>query len=339
MRFVYSDVARGAAAVLLRPPPLPGARRSAGAPRACAQAPGRRPPRIRRARGDCHHAEDTVHACGVPPAARRVHLGARVCSQQGNSQTSRPRPTSIRQAAGRAPSGIFRPWDEAAEETALRDFRTLMFDTNFLEDMTIEVTDHTFPNGVVGKMVVYKMEERERVKIVDYQDGDGKSISIVKRSDIDEKLREKNIEIRLDSFLDEAAVRRVKAVVRDLMAERLHHATLTTRGRRWRGQAVTSRFTASQGPRSRSARCDFLVTRRSATAICSARERNNPQASVVIPASHLQRGGVRKTRPVVDYYRNRVRQCAVASPRSGHGDTKMARRSGSSCAPGDRGPR
>src|SRR5215207_8457990 len=30
--------------------------------------------------------------------------------------------------------GVFPPWDEAAEEVALKDFRTLMYDTNFLED-------------------------------------------------------------------------------------------------------------------------------------------------------------------------------------------------------------
>src|SRR5688572_22736792 len=48
--------------------------------------------------------------------------------------------------------------------------------TNFLEDMTVEVNEHRFANGATGMIVTYKMEERERVKIVDYQGGDGKSI-------------------------------------------------------------------------------------------------------------------------------------------------------------------
>ena len=61
-----------------------------------------------------------------------------------------------------------------------------------------------------AKMVVYRMEERERVKIVDYRNTKGDSISIIKRSDIDEKLRERNIEVRLDSFLDEGSIRRVE---------------------------------------------------------------------------------------------------------------------------------
>jgi hypothetical protein len=69
-------------------------------------------------------------------------------------------------------------------------------------------------------MVVYRMEERERVKIVDYRNTKGDSISIIKRSDIDEKLREKNIEVRLDSFLDEGSIRRVEGVLREMMAEK-----------------------------------------------------------------------------------------------------------------------
>ena len=64
------------------------------------------------------------------------------------------------------------------------------------------------------------MEERERVKIVDYRNTKGESVSIIKRSDIDEKLRERNIEMRLDSFLDEGSIRRVKGVLREMMAEK-----------------------------------------------------------------------------------------------------------------------
>ncbi len=115
--------------------------------------------------------------------------------------------------------GTFVPYDEKAEETMLADFKRL-WSTNFLDDLSIEVTDHTFPNGTVGKMVVYHMEERERVKIVDYRDSDGESISIIKRTDIDDKLRERSIELRLDSFRDDGTIRRVEGVLRELMAEK-----------------------------------------------------------------------------------------------------------------------
>ena len=80
-----------------------------------------------------------------------------------------------------------------------------LWNTKFLEDLSIDITDYTFDNGVVGKLVTYNMEERERVKIVDYQGS--KQIDSTK---IDEKLRELNVELRLDSFLDLGMVRRVR---------------------------------------------------------------------------------------------------------------------------------
>ena len=110
-------------------------------------------------------------------------------------------------------------YDATTEQTMLSDFKRL-WATNFLDDLSIEITDHTFPNGTVGKIVTYHMEERERIKIVDYRDTDEKSISIIKRSDIDEKLRERTIELRLDSFRDDGTIRRVEGVLRELMAEK-----------------------------------------------------------------------------------------------------------------------
>ena len=101
--------------------------------------------------------------------------------------------------------GIFVPYDDATEQTMLSDFKAL-WGTNFLEDLSIEVTDFTFDNGVVGKIVTYNMEERERIKIVDYQGS-----KQIDRTKIDEKLRELNVELRLDSFLDQGTVRASRA--------------------------------------------------------------------------------------------------------------------------------
>ena len=87
--------------------------------------------------------------------------------------------------------GPWTPWNDAAEEVAKADFNRLMQDTTFLDDLRIERPDYTFPNGAVGVIISYIGEERERVKIVDYRDGKGEPIKIIKRSDIDDKLREK----------------------------------------------------------------------------------------------------------------------------------------------------
>ena len=59
------------------------------------------------------------------------------------------------------------------------------------------------------------MEERPRVKIVDYT-GSTK----VERTKIDEKMKELGIALRLDSFLDQAVVRRVQGIVKSFMAEK-----------------------------------------------------------------------------------------------------------------------
>jgi outer membrane protein insertion porin family len=64
------------------------------------------------------------------------------------------------------------------------------------------------------------MEERERIKLVDSRDSEGESINIIKRTDIDDKLRERSIEMRLDSFRDDGTIRRVEGVLRELMAEK-----------------------------------------------------------------------------------------------------------------------
>ena len=54
-----------------------------------------------------------------------------------------------------------------SSRSSLGDFRRL-WATNFLDDLSIEVRDVPLANGVIGKLVIYNMEERQRVKIVDY---------------------------------------------------------------------------------------------------------------------------------------------------------------------------
>src|SRR5919198_970819 len=106
------------------------------------------------------------------------------------------------------------PYTDTTEDQIVKDFKAL-WATNFLDDLSAETYDYVFANGVVGKVILYNMEERQRVKIVDYV-GSKK----VEQSKIDEELKNKGIQIRLDSFIDEGLVRRVAGVVRDLYAEK-----------------------------------------------------------------------------------------------------------------------
>jgi outer membrane protein insertion porin family len=109
-------------------------------------------------------------------------------------------------------TGKWVPYDESVEQIIREDFKRL-WATSFLDDLAIRVEDYRFANGVIGKMIVYDMEERERVKIVDYE-----GLQKVDQSKIEEKLKEKGITIRLDSFIDPGKIRSVTGVVRELYA-------------------------------------------------------------------------------------------------------------------------
>jgi outer membrane protein insertion porin family len=105
-------------------------------------------------------------------------------------------------------------YDENLEGLLRADFHRL-WDTNFLDDLSIEAYDYVFDNGVTGKLIVFNMEERQRVRLVDY---DG--LHKVDQSAIEDKLKEKHINLRIDSFLDPGALPRVASVVRSLYAEK-----------------------------------------------------------------------------------------------------------------------
>ena len=115
----------------------------------------------------------------------------------------------------RSPSGGWVAYDAQAERQLLDDFQRL-WGTNFLDDLWIEVNDSQFENGVVGKRVVFHLEERQRVKIVDYT---GPGADKLDSTKIDERLAEENLQIRLDSFLDQRTVSRVQETIRQMLAE------------------------------------------------------------------------------------------------------------------------
>jgi outer membrane protein insertion porin family len=147
------------------------------------------------------------------------------------------------------------PWDDAHELIAKDDFKRL-WGTNFLDNLSVETSDYVFPNGVVGKIVLYDMEERERVKIVDYQGSKN-----IDRTKIAEQLKEKGIELRLDSFLDENTLHRVDAVLAGMMAEKgftnaeIKHAVTPVAGG---PKLVNVTFNISEGPKLRIRDIEFV---------------------------------------------------------------------------------
>jgi outer membrane protein insertion porin family len=114
----------------------------------------------------------------------------------------------------RPSEGVWVPWTDASEDLVREDFLRL-WGTNFLDNLSIETSDYVFANGVVGKLVVYRMEERQRVKIVDYAGSEA-----IETTKIDEKLRELNTQIRLDTFIDAGLVRKVEGIVLEMLKEK-----------------------------------------------------------------------------------------------------------------------
>jgi outer membrane protein insertion porin family len=106
------------------------------------------------------------------------------------------------------------PYDDKIEQVIVADFKRL-WATSFLDDLSVDVQDYKFSNGVIGKMIVYDMEERQRIKIVDYV-GSKK----VEQSKIDEELKKQNLRIALDSFIDQGLIRKVAGVVRGMYADK-----------------------------------------------------------------------------------------------------------------------
>ena len=109
-------------------------------------------------------------------------------------------------------------WVPYDRESILADFWNL-WRTTFLDNLWIEEIDEPYANGVMAKHVVFHIEERSRIKAVDYVAAEGATAS-VEVSKIEEALRDQGLKINLDSFVDESTIRRVKGVIRELYGEK-----------------------------------------------------------------------------------------------------------------------
>jgi outer membrane protein insertion porin family len=186
----------------------------------------------------------------LPPAGSGpvVYLIAVCFSAQGNASAVDPETYlhHIQLRTSRPSQNEWVPYDLAAEQTARDDFRRL-WETNFLDDLSIEATDYVFANGVVGKLITYHLEERERIKIVTFEGS-----KAADRGKIDEALRERSIELRPDGFKDDRTIARVKGVVRELMAEKgfvESEVTHTVTALPGESKLVNLAFHVSEGPR------------------------------------------------------------------------------------------
>ena len=141
-------------------------------------------------------------------------------------------------------------WSPYDADQVIADFWAL-WKTNFLDNLWVEVIDEPFENGVAAKHIVYHIEERSRVKAVDYVAWPGTKTT-VDISKIEEKLRDDDVHLTLDSFVDEAVIRKVKGTIREIYSAKgyndvkiEHELKPFASGPKF----VTLTFTIDQGPK------------------------------------------------------------------------------------------
>ena len=162
---------------------------------------------------------------------------------------------------------------------------------------------------MIGKLVIYNMEERQRVKIVDYIGS--KKIEITK---IDEKLKEHDPQIRLDTFIDAGLIRKVDGIVRDMMKEKgFQDAEVTHEIKEMPGgpKLVHLTFKIDEGPEGQDPRrSTSSATRRSPTASCAQQMKDNKQRIIWFAVMFAGRGTYQETKfdedadKVIEYYRD-----------------------------------
>ncbi len=121
------------------------------------------------------------------------------------------------------------------------DFRRL-WDTGFLDDLLLDVRD-----GPRGKIVTFVVKERRRVQIVDYRGT--KSITT---TNIEDKLKEKDAKIKVDTFYDPAKARRVEGIIRDMLVEAGHPSATVRHETKVLGASGTQlSFVIDEGPKAK----------------------------------------------------------------------------------------
>jgi outer membrane protein insertion porin family len=96
------------------------------------------------------------------------------------------------------------------DERRLKDDFRRLWDTGFLDDMLVDVRQ-----GATGKLVIFQVRERRRIQVVDYRGS-----KALTSSNIEDELKKKEIQLRIDTFYDLAKARRVEQVIRGMLIEK-----------------------------------------------------------------------------------------------------------------------
>ena len=206
----------------------------------------------------------TVCGLPIPPPATEPPAGASPVifqlvpcfSRQGNVSMVEPQTYLhyIHTRTSRPSVSEWVPYDEAAMTSILDDFKRI-WATGFVDDLSIEAIDYPFANGTVGKLIVYNIDERQRIKIVTYE-----GAKHLEQSKLEEELRTRSLDIRLDSFVDHSRIAKIKSTIAEMLAtEGFPDASVATRIEALPGgpKIIRLTFTITEGPKSQVRGIDF----------------------------------------------------------------------------------
>ncbi len=134
-----------------------------------------------------------------------------------------------------------KPGDPYDERKLREDFKRL-WDTGFLDDLQVEVVD-----GQQGKVVRFKVTERKRIQIVDYRGS--KDLTT---SNIEDALKEKDAQVKIDTFYDPAKARKVEAIIKEMLAQKGRpFATVKHEAKNIGGSGQQLSFIIDDGPKAK----------------------------------------------------------------------------------------
>jgi outer membrane protein insertion porin family len=259
------------------------------APAVAAQAPANR-------------VADRQPPAGTAPVTRAIELRF---PRQGDVSVVEPQTYLyyIQTRPSRPSEDVWVPYDE---QSVLDDFRRL-WNTNFLDDLWIEVNDVPYPNGVVGKHIIFNMEERQRIKIVEYV-----GTKVLEQTKIDEQLKERALTIRLDSFIDPGMINRVKSVIREMLAEKGHldgQVTHELRDVAGGPKLVNLTFTIQEGPKYKIRDIEFVGNQAVGDGTLARRMKENKEqwflSFITGRGTYQQNKFEEDAEKIIEYYRDR----------------------------------
>ena len=137
---------------------------------------------------------------------------------------------------------------ERYDERRLKDDFRRLWDTGFLDDMRVDVMD-----GEKGKVIVFTVKERKRIQIVDYRGS-----KALTTSNIEDKLKEKEAALRIDTFYDPAKARRVEGIIKEMLAEKGRpFATVKHDAKAVGGAGQQVSFIIEDGPKAKVKQIEF----------------------------------------------------------------------------------